>query len=110
MFTEKYSYETLEDELQQMNVQSELSAEAPIVKGGLKGFIQRVIRKLTHFIVVPLTAKQTLFNSSCVRGINQVKNYIRDNDCEEMKKEIDELKKEVQSLKEMLGSEILKNS
>lgn len=47
----------------------------PVI-GPLIGFFQKVMRKLTRFFVQPIVDDQNAFNMNCVRGLNQVRNYI----------------------------------
>lgn len=47
----------------------------PVI-GPLIVFFQKVMRKLTRFFVQPIVEDQNSFNMNCVRGMNQVRNYI----------------------------------
>ena len=72
-------------------------------------FFQKVMRKLTRFFVQPIVEDQNVFNMNCVRGMNQVRNYIYfDNDIisdriemiRQLARQTDKLEKRVTELEE----------
>ena len=57
-----YDEEDLNDALNYVHNNAEVSWVHPIA-GGIKGFIQKVIRRLIKFIVMPIVADQNSFNN-----------------------------------------------
>ena len=69
----------------------------PLQGNPVKVFVQRAIRRALLFVIFPGFQFQTRYNVAAVRALNQVKNYM-----EEQQKEMDELKAEIAGLKAML--------
>lgn len=59
----------------QISVWHPTGSARPLI-GPLIGFFQKVVRKLMRFFVQPIVEEQNVFNMNCVRGLNQVRNYI----------------------------------
>lgn len=59
----------------QISVWHPTGSARPLI-GPLIGFFQKVMRKLTRFFVQPIVEDQNAFNMNCVRGMNQIRNYI----------------------------------
>ena len=59
----------------QISVWHPTGSARPLI-GPLIGFLQKVVRKLMRFFVQPIVEEQNVFNMNCVRGLNQVRNYI----------------------------------
>lgn len=59
----------------QVSVWHPTGSARPVI-GQLIGFFQKVMRKLTRFFVQPIVEDQNSFNMNCVRGMNQVRNYV----------------------------------
>jgi len=98
---DEYDYSILDSEIHQLCMHYELDSDLPLAKGGVKGLAQKVIRKLTRFLLVPLTSQQTMFNTSTVRGVNQLKNFIdvQDKENQALRNRIAQLEEELNALK-----------
>lgn len=92
----------------QVSVWHPTGSARPLI-GPLIGFFQKVMRKLTRFFVQPIVEDQNVFNMNCVRGMNQVRNYIYfDNDIisdriemiRQLARQTDKLEKRVTELEE----------
>lgn len=98
---DEYDYSILDSEIHQLCMHYELDSSLPLAKSGVKGLAQKVVRKMTRFLLVPLTSQQTMFNTSTVRGVNQLKNFIevQDKENKALREKIAQLEEELNTIK-----------
>lgn len=73
----RYNSEEMLKQSNAMNAEYIVVVPQPAARG-IRGFFQRLIRKLTGFLLKGITEQQTRFNADTVRTINQVTQYIWD--------------------------------
>lgn len=90
---QEFRQDTFFKEVESLNQNFQIVAWRPL-EGGIKGFLKKIIRKLTKFYVEPIALDQTEFNAHSVRAFNQMVAYVREQDAQ-----IEFLKQEIENLK-----------
>ncbi len=110
--TDFSSYE-LEHALNDAANQHKIEYYRMIPKGGLKSFIQRSIRKMVKFMMVPMIDQQNQYNYQMVVCMRQMEAFIqehnmqmdqKDRQIEELEEKVFCLNKKCESLERQLGS------
>lgn len=110
--TDFSSYE-LEHALNDAANQHKIEYYRMIPKGGLKSFIQRSIRKIVKFMMIPMIDQQNQYNYQMVVCMRQMEAFIqehnmqmdqKDRQIEELEEKVFSLNKKCESLERQLGS------
>ncbi len=110
--TDFSSYE-LEHALNDAANQHKIEYYRMIPKGGLKSFIQRSIRKIVKFMMIPMIDQQNQYNYQMVVCMRQMEAFIqehnmqmdqKDRQIEELEEKVFSLNKKCESLERQLGN------
>lgn len=93
----EYDKGTMHDIVRQLLMRYVLTTETPFPAGGPKGFAKKAVRKANRFWAIPITSRQTQYNTLVARGFNQVNNYINEQQdvIEQLEKRIAQLEKKL---------------
>lgn len=77
-YTGRFSAAAYADETAATTALWAVPAEGPVPAGGLKGLVQRVVRKLIRFYSLPARAAQNRFNERVAAALNELGAFVED--------------------------------
>ncbi len=77
-YTGRFNAAAYADETAATTALWNVPAEGPLTAGGLKGLVQRVVRKLIRFYSAPSRAAQNRFNERTAAALNELGAFVED--------------------------------